>query len=171
MVLRRIAAVLAVLVLGVGACGQSRVVYQGDYPHYESVAELVKKANLVVEVAVADPRVGKLYPTDGPRNDETAVVITIYDATVAKVHKGSVRTGDVIEVQQMGGESDGVVYENPEVVPFREGTPYLLFLETYPDSPAALLNPDQGQYEVDPAGTYRPVGDNTLAVTAKDLTP
>ena len=174
MVLRRVAAVVLVLVLGVGACGRAaggRVVYQGDYPRYQSVAELLDTADLVVEAAVANPRVGKLYPTDGPRNDETAVVITIYDATVARVHKGSARAGDVVEVHQTGGEIDGVVYENPEQVPFREGTAYLLFLATYPDSPASLLNPDQGQYEVDPAGTYRPVGDNTLTVTAKDLTP
>ena len=174
MVLRRIAAVVLVLVLGVGACGRpdgGRVVYQGDYPHYQSVAELREKADLVVEAAVADPRVGKLYPTDGERNDASAVVITIYDAIVTRVHKGSARAGDVVEVQQTGGESDGVVYEQPSQVPFREGTAYLLFLSTFPDAPAALLNPYQGQYEVDPAGTYRPVGDNTLTVTATDLTP
>ncbi|MEV4534763.1 hypothetical protein AB0J82_13125 [Asanoa sp. NPDC049518] len=172
---RRIAAAAALVVLlAVGGCGRAsgeRVAYQGDYPHYESVAALLEKATLVVEVTTANPRFDKLYPIDGPKTDDTAVVITVYDATVTRVHKGPAKTGDVIEVQQTGGESDGVVYEQPGQVPFHEGTAYLLFLETYPDSPASLLNPDQAQYEVDPAGGYRSVGENTLTVTGKDLTP
>ncbi|SDY94155.1 hypothetical protein SAMN05421684_2456 [Asanoa ishikariensis] len=174
MALRRIVAVAVVALLAAGGCGKAlggRVVYQGDYPRYQSVAELLERATLVVEATTANPRFDKLYPTDGEKTEETAVVITVYDATVTKVHKGSARVGQVVQVKQMGGEIDGVVYEQPEQVPFRDGTPYLLFLETYPDAAASLLNPDQAQYEVDPAGGYKPLGDNTLTVTAADLTP
>ncbi|SNT51710.1 hypothetical protein SAMN05421812_10851 [Asanoa hainanensis] len=165
-------AVAVVVLLAVAGCGRvfgGRVVYEGDYPRYQSVAELMERATLVVEATPANPRFEKLYPTDGPKTDDTAVVVTVYDATVTRVHKGSARPGDVVQVKQMGGEMGGVVYESAEEVPFRTGTAYLLFLETYPDSPASLLNPDQAQYEIDPAGGYQPVSDNTLTVTAADL--
>ncbi|WP_203711207.1 hypothetical protein [Asanoa siamensis] len=176
-------AVIAAVTLAVAGCGRpfgGRVVYQGDYPSYATVAELVDKASLVVEATLADPRDGVLYPSGAGGTDpvtdpqagappgDSGVVITIWTATVTQVHKGRTKPGALIEVQQTGGERDGVVYEQPGAVPFAEGTPYLLFLETYPDAPASLLNPTQAQYVVEPTG-YRPVGDNTLTVTAADL--
>ncbi|MDG4827231.1 hypothetical protein O7635_35750 [Asanoa sp. WMMD1127] len=168
---RAFVAALVVTALAGGACGRpfsGRVVYQGDHPYYRSVAELRDKADLVVEVTVADPRVDKLYPTDlGPEPpEETGVVITVYAATVTKVHKGT--PDPIIQVQQMGGESNGVVYEQEGGIPFTEGVAYLLFLAQYPDAPAALLNPYQAQYEISGSG-YRSLGDNQLTVTPADL--
>ncbi|MEV4624062.1 hypothetical protein AB0J74_35790 [Asanoa sp. NPDC049573] len=174
------------LALAVGGCGKpfgGRVVYQGDYPHYRSAAELMDRASLVIEATVARPRVDKLYPDgggSGPKADpragapepveDTAVVITVWSATIKVVHKGPNKPGDVVDVHQVGGLLDGVSYEQDAAVPFREGDTYLLFLETYPDSSAALLNPYQAHYEVDPDGTFRPVSaDNQIAVTGNDL--
>ncbi|MEV0719828.1 hypothetical protein [Asanoa sp. NPDC050611] len=188
MVGKKLCAVVAVAAMALAGCGKpfgGRVVYQGDYPYYETVADLMAKADLVIEATVADPRAGMLYPsgeggTDPQANPQAGapepkappadlgIVITIWSATVTKVHKGR-PTQATVQVQQMGGERDGVVYEQPGAVAFTEGTTYLLFLETYPDSPASLLNPDQAQYTVE-AGTYRPVGDNKLTVTPADLT-
>jgi hypothetical protein len=183
----RLMVVVAVLAVGMGGCGKpfgGRVVYQGDYPSYQSVAEMVEKATLVVEATVARPRVDKLYPSDSggtdPRanpqagapeaDDDTGIVITVWSATITAVHKGINKPGDVVDVKQMGGEFDGVVYEQPGQVAFREGTTYLLFLETYPDAAASLLNPTQAQYEVVQDGSYRPVSaDNRITIDKQDL--
>jgi hypothetical protein len=182
----RLTAVVVALALAVAGCGKpfgGRVVYQGDYPSYQNAAELVEKATLVIEATVAGPHVDKLYPSGGGTDPETnpqagaaepeddpGLVITVWSATVKTVHKGSAKPGDVVEVKQMGGQFDGVVYEQEGQVPFREGTTYLLFLETYPDAAASLLNPDQAQYEVTQDGTYRPVSeDNQITVTRENL--
>lgn len=169
----RPAAVVVALALAVAGCGKAfggRVVYQGDYPSYQSAAELLAKATLVIEATPARPRVDKLYPSGGSRDQDTGIVITVYAATVTKVHKGDRKPGDVVDVQQMGGLFDGVSYEQEGGVPFRQGTTYLLFLETFPDAPAALLNPTQAQYEVALDGSYRTVTDaNTITVHGDDL--
>jgi hypothetical protein len=171
MVGRTLCAVTLAATLALAACGEpagGRVLYQGDYPHYETVADLVAKSDLVIEATVTNPRSGVLYPTGEEPRPETGVVITIWSATVSQVHKGAAAA--TLEVQQTGGERDGVTYEQPGAVPFVAGRTYLLFLATFPDAPAALLNPGQAQHTVEADGTYRPVGDNTLRVTAADLT-
>ncbi|HTF07425.1 MAG TPA: hypothetical protein VK659_04550 [Asanoa sp.] len=111
----RLTAVVVALALAMGGCGKpfgGRVVYQGDYPSYQSAAELVERATLVIEATVARPRVDKLYASDGGTDpkanpqagapeavEDTGVVITVWSATIGKVHKGAGKPGDVIDVQ------------------------------------------------------------------------
>ncbi|GIF46508.1 hypothetical protein DFJ67_8363 [Asanoa ferruginea] len=172
----RLTVIAVAALLAVGGCGKAfggRVVYQGDYPSYQSLAELTEKATLIIEATVSGPRVDKLYASrdDGTEpNDDTGIVITVWSASVKAVHKGSSKPGDVVAVKQTGGQLDGVVYEEAGGVPLREGTTYLLFLETYPDAAASLLNPTQAQYEVAQDGTYRPVSeDNLITINRDDL--
>jgi hypothetical protein len=97
------------------------------------------------------------------------VVITVSTVTVTRVHKGTVKVGSTIEVKQLGGKYQGVNYRADGVAAFRAKTPYLLFLATFADAPASLLNPEQGQYVLDASGTPTRVSPNGVAVTAADL--
>jgi hypothetical protein len=173
--MRWLTAVVVVFAFALSGCGKAfggRVVYEGDYPAYNSAAEMVDKATLVIEATVAGPHVDMLYPSDddGAHVEGTGVVVTVWSATITAIHKGSNKPGDAVDVKQMGGEFDGVVYEQHGGVAFREGVTYLLFLETYPDAAASLLNPTQAQYEVAEDGSYRPVSpDNRITVSRADL--
>lgn len=122
----------------------------GDYPWYGSVDELYAKATLVIEGA-AGP---------GENVTEQGVPYTRYAVTVSRVWKGTAGAGDVVEVKRVRAEE----------AQFDEGGRYLLFLETYPDSPASTLNPDQGQYALDAAGAPVSRPANDVAVTVADLT-
>jgi hypothetical protein len=188
-------AVAAATALFLAGCGgltpaaTDHVEYLMDYPQYSSVKQMGDEATLVVEATLGTkPRVEKMFPTDisgetDPKinpeagapepglngEDREGMVITVHSATITRVHKGSAKPGEVIEVKQLGGTLDGTTYELENGVPFRDGAKYLLFLVTYPDSPASLLNPQQAQYAVDVNGTFRPLGGNQLAVTNADL--
>ncbi|MEV0610294.1 hypothetical protein AB0I61_28400 [Polymorphospora rubra] len=182
MLLTRLAGVL-VLTLGAAACvAESQV----DYPHYESPAALFDRANLVIEADLSpDSRVTLLEPdpptgTDPAANPQAgmesesepaagALVITVYTARVVTVFKGEVRVGQNIEVKEMGGTLRGVRHEVAGAVPLNGGERYVLFLSTYPNAPASLLNPQQGQYRVDDSGALSAVPGNELALTRADL--
>jgi hypothetical protein len=163
------------------------VEYQADYPIYDSADHLFGKANLVVRATVsprplrtqklmpdtgsADP---KLNPSAGapgaqPPDESDPVVITVYRATITKVHKGQAKAGQSVEIQQLGGVLGGITYREKHARPLAGGKNYLLFLQTFPDAPAALLNPLQGQYPLDRAGTPAPLSGNPIKVTNGDL--
>lgn len=149
-----IAGSLLVLV-GLGAC--DALSGGGDYPSYGSVDELYRSASLVVQARIADGAERRQI-TIGP---DTTAEYTVYRAEIERLFKGT--TADqAVEVKQMTDGEDGAVSLN-------SGTTYVLFLETYSDVPASLLNPTQAQYLVDPSGRLIPVGDNTLQVTLADL--
>ena len=140
--------------LGVGGCGAASG--GGDYPSYSSVDGLFRSASLVVRARIeGSPEKRPIKIGDGDALDYTVVT-----ARIERVFKGAAG-GESIEVKQLDGE-DGRVGLIP-------GTTYVLFLETYSDVPASLLNPTQAQYVVDPSGRLVPVGDNTTRVTAADL--
>jgi predicted component of type VI protein secretion system len=181
---------LAVLVLAAcassspAASGEQSVEYHADYPAYDSVDSLYKTADLVIEgrltgtpqvrqlspvVDVADPRLNPNAGVAGAAKAEP-VVITVSTLTVTRVHKGAAKVGSTIEVKQLGGTYSGVTYRAEGVSAFRAQTPYLLFLATFADAPASLLNPEQGQYVLDAAGNPTRVSPNGIAVSAADLT-
>ncbi|MET7394648.1 hypothetical protein ABZS66_14265 [Dactylosporangium sp. NPDC005572] len=147
--------VLAVLLaLALAACGRpalsaKRVEIQADYPMYDSVRMLHERATLVVA--------GQVLP--GAVRSIDDLVYTVYRVQVERRFKGT--SAETIEVKQIGGTVGGTVYVEAGGIPLRTGTRYVLFLETYPDSPASLLNPAQAQYvlgdgdrpeRVDPGG-------------------
>lgn len=165
----------------------SHIVYRVDYPQFVDANQLADEATLVVEATVGGkPRVEMMFPTDlsgvsdpklnpaagAPRagvTDKEGMVITVHSVTITKVYKGLIEPDDVIEVKQLGGTLDGTTYELEHVVPFRSGTKLLLFLATYPNSPASLLNPQQAQYAVDATGSFLPLGGNEISLSGLDL--
>jgi hypothetical protein len=184
-------AVLAVFVLaacastnGTANSADKTVVYHMDYPSYDTVDSLYKTADLVVEASIANssrtiqlgpaPNVNdpKLNPNAGtgaqPAGDP--LVATVFQAKVTRVHKGSAKIGDTVDVKQLGGQAAGVTYRAEGVTMLKSGPTYLLFLALFPDAPASLLNPDQAQYPLDATGKPTNLGTNTITFSPADLT-
>jgi len=162
-----VAAIGLVAVALVGtACGLRSVDYHGDWPSYDSLDVLYDRADLVVQgVLAGSSTVRKLDIGDG-----TTMVYTVADVTVAVVFKGSANTGQTVAVKQLGGRLDGVDYRAEAESYLSPGQTYLLFLETYEDSPASLLNPWQAQYVVDGSGGFSSSPGNAIRVSRADLT-
>jgi hypothetical protein len=181
----------AIAVLTLAACSDGgdtsaaeakTVNYQMDYPSYDSSDSLYQKADLVVEAKVSDTtRVEQLKASasdNDPKTNPNAgangkapepLVVTIYQATVVKTFKGTKAAGDTVEVKQLGGVLKGVTYREVDAPTLKPGETYLLFLATYPDAPASLLNPRQGQYPLETTGEPRSVGGNAVKVSKSDL--
>ncbi|MET8868177.1 hypothetical protein ABZW11_35045 [Nonomuraea sp. NPDC004580] len=189
--LRRLGA-LILTALFVSACSmhEEAVLYRADYPQYESADALFDRANLVVEARIVgeprylqevaapdptttDPRLnpeaGAPAELSGDEPEVPATVITVYTAQVLQVHKGEAKVGQSIEVKELGGVLDGVTYKEESTTALQPDTGYVLFLETYPDSPAALLNPVQAKYPLDAAKNPAPLPENTIKLTRSDL--
>jgi len=162
------------------------VLYYADYPSYNDLRELAAGANLIVEGTVTGtPRILKqaadapsgtdpqLNPQAGaPAGAQPApepMISTVHTFQISKVFKGKATTGQSIEVKEIGGVLDGVTYKNADATPLAAGTKYTLFLQTYPDSPASLLNPQQGKYPVDAAGNLSALPGNPVQVARADL--
>ena len=151
------------------------IAVHADYPWYQSVGELFDRADLVIEGTVLDSRVEwmnhAIYPEedkDDPRlnpggdRDPGEMITTVYTVEVHDIYKGS--AGETVELEDIGGEIDGIVCENPEAADIDTGAEYLMFLSVYEDFPACLLNPVQAIYRVD--------GDNlvgAIPLTYEDL--
>ncbi|TMR07409.1 hypothetical protein ETD86_51620 [Nonomuraea turkmeniaca] len=188
--LRRLGA-LVVAAVFVTACSahEEPVLYRADYPQYQSADALFDKATLVVEarivgaprylreVAAPDPAVTdpKLNPQAGApaaaaaQPEAPPTVITVYTAQVTKVFKGQAQPGQSIEVKELGGVFEGVTYQEEHTTPLNQDGGYVLFLETYPDSPAALLNPVQAKYPLDAASNPAPLPENPIKLTRAEL--
>lgn len=158
-------ALAVVLVFLLAACDNrpsmraERVTYQADYPAYDTLAALHAKADLVVSVRLAGR--SEVRSLEG-------LVYTVFTGTVERIFKGRPGGGD-IEIKQAGGEYRGTTFTEAGAIPLRPGRRYLLFLETYPDSPASLLNPGQAQYRLDDAGRPEPVDGSGFRFTSADL--
>jgi hypothetical protein len=180
-------------VLGLASCAGNhgpsaaagRVVdYHPDYPGYDSVDSLYRAADLVVEVRIGGTTAVRALRQGAPDNDPRlnpaagtganatpdALVVTVYQASVTRVYKGGVAAGSTVPVKQLGGSYQGVTYREVGATALRPGGSYVLFLAVFPDAPASLLNPDQGQYAVGSGGAPATVGTNTLSLTSADLT-
>lgn len=189
--LRRLGALVFAAVF-VTACSahEEPVLYRADYPQYQSADALFDKATLVVEARiVGEPRYlqekeeapdpaetdPNLNPNAGAPAEVAAepeappTVITVYTAQVIKVFKGQAQVGQSIEVKELGGNFEGVTYAEEHTTPMNEDSGYVLFLETYPDSPAALLNPVQAKYPLDTSSNPAPLPENTLKLTRAEL--
>jgi hypothetical protein len=167
--------------------GDKTVIYQADYPQYSTADKLYAAADLVILADVGkavrvqelkpetptgsdpklNPAAGAPTQADAPQDD--AMVITVFEATVKKVIKGTATVGQVIEVQQSGGEFKGVTYQEADAHALKQNAGSLLFLETYPTAPAALLNPLQGQYPLDASGEPTELPGNTVDISSATL--
>ncbi|GIF00477.1 hypothetical protein [Paractinoplanes rishiriensis] len=164
------------------------VIYAGDYPVYGTAKDLYRTANLVVEARLVESRVVKEAepvnqgsdPKTNPQAGAPAgkdappapppLVETVFTAEVVGVHKGAAKAGDRVEVKQMGGTVDGVQYIEDKQTSMAVDKTYLLFLATFPDSPAALLSPEQGKYLVGADGSLTAMSGNSITLKRTDLT-
>lgn len=181
---RRLSLVVG-LVVGLAfnaACsGQKTVTYNPDYPSYDSLSALYTKADLVVEAKIEPgSRVLVLLPGAGSGDekanpggnipaDRGAMVSTAYHATVLRAYKGAANAGQTIEVKQLGGQKDGTTYVEAGAEQLKPNQTYILFLATFPDSPASMLNPWQGQYPVDANGEPVTLQENSVRITRAEL--
>jgi len=72
---------------------------------------------------------------------------TIYTVEIEAVYKGNVIEGNTIEIKQLGGTVDNVNYTEEDATKIEIGSTYILFLETFSDSPASLINQIEGIYK------------------------
>ncbi|MEU8265303.1 hypothetical protein AB0C02_32460 [Micromonospora sp. NPDC048999] len=145
-----------VVLVGLGACSEVSC-GGGDYPIYSSVDDLYRAATLVVWAQIPGPPESRRVKTGpGPTME-----YKVYRAQVGKVFKGTPGAATV-EIKQLAcreGSGPGLAV----------GTTYVLFLETYADVPASLLNPIQAEYTVDSSGQLVSASGNALTLTMADL--
>jgi hypothetical protein len=158
-----------------------------DYPTYDTGAELVGNAAVIVRGAAVSSRVEWLYPEVSTNSDpavnpqaglpsdevdawqqDSGVVVTISTVRVDEVLKGDIQVGQQIEVSQLGGTIDDVTYEdtNTVVLP-ADGSDYALLLADHNAKPFDLLNPQQALYKAEGTGddavTLQQVGTEEVA--------
>ncbi len=141
--MKKILTVLAALLLA----GCSSGAGSADYPHYDH-EELISKASEIVEVKVVSVRDGAIEPTqpnekDDPKqspggSEASSVPAQIFTVEPIKTFKNDVPTK--LQVAQVGDKN------SPEAGQYtlKVGESYVLFLETYPDSPASIVGGNQG---------------------------
>lgn len=171
-------ALLAGLLAGC-ASPLDRVTYQFDYPAYSDLAQLCQAASTVV---VGTPISTAVMPVDILSSDQgdsaeenpalgaeqppsdSVLIETVTTLRVDEVISGDeVEPGDMVRIGQPGGVYGGVEYVSEQQYPTREGETHLLFLETFPDAPASLLNPGQAGFAVSGDGTISPESASSLA--------
>ncbi|MBR6108957.1 MAG: hypothetical protein IKQ36_04395 [Clostridia bacterium] len=115
----------------------------GDYPYYASVEELMEASDAVIVgevISAGEERSMSVSPDSTEK-----LIYTVSKVRVTEAVKGRLRTGDVIEVKQLGSEK--VHYEESGSF-FKKGSTRLLFLAAYDDVPYSPVNPYQGAVEV-----------------------
>lgn len=161
---------------------ENTVVVKADYSFYQTLDEAASKADLIIkgEVISSETRMLNIVVDSSSENnpelnpggtvDATPLPYLVSKIKVTERYKGDVEKGDVVEIKQLGGEFEGTQYISEDsAAVLQENAPYVLFLSTYNDSPASLINPFQGAYTID--GDKLAAGpDNILKdVTLQDL--
>ena len=152
---------------------KTTVVYDSVYPYYSTVEQLVQTADLVIRATTISSEVRELNSAIKPTTDDPVLnpggeyqpsfdVYTVYSFEVAECYKGCSTPGGIVEVKVPGGELDGIDYLASGEPTFKANKKYILFLTTFTDSPAVLLNADQSAYSdsTDKDGNYVSVGQN-----------
>jgi len=137
------------------------VIINTDYPEYDTVEKAKDAATVIIEGKIISAKEVTLDITETltaeQKNDpklnpggETVSLSfpnTIYTVEIKKVYKGNVIEGNTIEIKQLGGTVDNVNYTEADATKIEIGSTYILFLETFSDSPASLINQIEGIYE------------------------
>lgn len=139
-----------------------KVIISADYPNYETLENLVDRADTIIKGKIIDFTYSELditqevnsddeYLNPGGEIDDSTTPYTIYTIEIEKAYRGDYAENDVIEVKQPGGILGNVEYvlEDSIDAKLEKEHKYVFFLETYADSPASLLNPSQASYEYD----------------------
>jgi hypothetical protein len=124
------------LISRLGGNSSGSISSKGDYPYYADTKALVEAADVVASVEVLS--VG--------REEIQGMAYTVSEVKVIEAVKGA-KAGDVLKVKQPGDSSGKVMVEDAGKY-LEKGRRYVLFLKTYGDVPASLLNPVQGMVEL-----------------------
>lgn len=139
-----------------------KVTISADYPKYDTLENLVDRADTIVKGKIIDFTYSNLnitqevdsdneYLNPGGEIDHSTTPYTVYTIEIEKAYKGDYAENDVIEIKQLGGIIGNIEYvlEDNIDAKLEKEHKYVFFLETYTDSPASLLNPLQASYEYD----------------------
>jgi hypothetical protein len=164
---------------------KQKVYIEASYPYYSNFDELANKADLIIEGKIlkssfqfvnvaqtpSDPNDPKLNP-GGDISKSQAIPYTIYEVEIKKSYKGQGTEKEIIQVKQVGGEDAENTYvlndDDNGASKLKMNGNYLMFLKTYENSPASLLNPIQGSYTVE-NGNIIQSQKNTIKIELKDL--
>lgn len=142
---------------------KTTVIAKADYPYYEDESAIYEKASLVIRGKVIDKRMEYMSQVieltkeqkDDPQLnpggdvDEEKEMFTIYKVQVIDSFKGDVVKDDVVEIKQFGGETKDTIYIEEGAPQISQNGEYIMFLESYEDSPATLLNNTQSLYNIE----------------------
>jgi len=140
---------------------KQEVLIDASFPKYSSLGELENRADLIVEGRIlsstfkflnvaqkpSDPGDAQLNPGTDPAASPL-IPYTIYDVEIQKVYKGEVTEKETIQVKQVGGENQKTIFKVNDSTELKMNGDYIMFLATYDNSPASLLNPIQASYQL-----------------------
>lgn len=154
---KRCFAVVVCLILFVGSMSgcksktpEKMVTISADYPEYDSVEALTDRADLIVQGTVKEMQYKQIDISLGKGSDDSPSPYTVYTVAVDEVFKNDGNVGETIEVKVPGGIFDGVAYviEGTDSPLLEKNQSYVLFLATYENLPASLLNLTQAAYAI-----------------------
>jgi hypothetical protein len=107
----------------------------GRYWTHKTLDSLIGDSPIIVAVRVVDFRYDVQYDVEGPNGEEPASpdAVTVITVEVTEVFAGSPKPGEKIEVYQLGGVMDKVMYSYDQVpyLPGHRGEDLVLFLQEF----------------------------------------
>jgi hypothetical protein len=157
-----------------------KVIISADYPVYENLENLNDKADTIIKGKIIDftysqlniyqkPQSDDEYLNPGGEIDNSLMPYTIFTVEIKQTYKGNINKVDIIKIKQPGGIIGNTEYVNEDNAKLKKGNNYVFFLETYPNSPASLLNPIQASYEYDDYDNIIPNEQNKIKFKMNDL--
>ncbi len=175
-----ILAIFAMIFINNNTSTVKKVTISADYPHYENLENLIGKADTIIKGKITDftysqinisqkPQSDDEYLNPGGELDNSLMPYTIFTIEIIKTYKGNINKKETIQIKEPGGIFGNTEYVNRDSAKLKKGNNYVFFLETYPDSPASLLNPIQASYEYDAYDNIIPNEHNNIKFKIKDL--
>lgn len=120
-----------------------------SYPYYTSIDHLSERADLIIEGIIMGSSVEEIDISSKKRDTKSVKdIYTVYKIKVTQCYKGDVQPGEIVEIKQLGGETETIRYVCEDHAKFSVNNKYIMFLETYENFPASLLNPIQSSYGI-----------------------
>jgi hypothetical protein len=171
-----------VFVSGCAKIPNKEVLIYTVYPAYNNIDEIIQSAELIMKGNIISSQVVMLDTTEpitedqkndpqmnpGGETNSLSLPYTVYEVEIQQIYKGKVVEGNTIEFKQLGGTVGNIHYTEEDAMNIEVGSTYILFLETYSNSPASLINQVQGIYEYK---DNKIIGNskNTIILDLKDL--
>lgn len=159
--------IIALLIITVSGCKAANVEINADYPHYDDLDSMILHADTIIEGKILAITVENLNINSNPEEVEE-LLYTIYDVEVIKVFRGETKKKEIIQIKQLGGETENLIVTTEDKSNIKKDLSYLFFLATYKDSPASLINPKQGAYLIKD-GKYIEDNDNKIKINKELL--